>query len=420
LPTTKKAGYVFIFLIAQIIIYSLIQRLMSTHEYDFSVALDEKIPFLPHFIWIYHTLIPAIIFTCVVLIKKKSAFMTAYFSCLVATSVLFIFYVLFPSFYPRGDLSSYYQSTSVWLVEMTRMIDSANNTFPSSHVTFSWLMFLSVSNSEIVKKRSFISVVYFLWALLVSFSTIVLKQHFIFDVISGMFLALISYSFIKKLMNTKLFTYMPERGLANDAFAKTSQTMCLIKRVLGDELIKIKILDFTLEEDVEKELSSVSCSVLLYSKKDSKEEMISLNAKGKGIIDALFISAIEKFSPTYPSLSKLTIESFSILADTTGRKNKYKSSKTDAVVTADLFVDSGLREPLHFQTHSRSLATATILTVKKTIEYFINSELAMLALKRAVKDAKSRNRNDLLQKYILQMSELVKNNLYIDLMKEKE
>ena len=108
------------------------------------------------------------------------------------------FYILFPSFYPREELVG--NSTSIWLVEATRLLDHANNTFPSNHVTFSWLMYLSAKCSQLAKKWKPLSVLYFIWASLITVSTLVLKQHFIVDVLSGIVLAHLSFYIAMKFV----------------------------------------------------------------------------------------------------------------------------------------------------------------------------------------------------------------------------
>ena len=197
----SKAKYVLLFLIPHLLIYSFVQKIYQRNDYDFFTAADALIPFVPEFIWVYHTLIPVILFTTIILIKRKDCFFSSYIACLLAAGSLLIFYFLFPAYYPRGGLIEEV-TISEWLVNWTRMIDDANNTFPSSHVTFSWIMFLSVVNCDIAKKYSSLNIFYVCWAILVSISTLLLKQHFIIDVGSGIILASICYHIAKKISNS--------------------------------------------------------------------------------------------------------------------------------------------------------------------------------------------------------------------------
>ena len=120
-----------------------------------------------------------------------------------------LFYVFFPSFYPRESFVDV-STISGWLIEITRSIDGPHNTFPSGHVTFAWLLVFFVSLSQYTRKYSWIKVLYFSWATLISISTLTLKQHFVVDVLSGLALASLSYYLGRKIFvthtNKKLIT----------------------------------------------------------------------------------------------------------------------------------------------------------------------------------------------------------------------
>ena len=105
-------------------------------------------------------------------------------------------------------------SISGWLIEWTRMIDGPHNTFPSGHVTFAWLLVLFVNLSQYVKEHQWVRFVYFCWAILVSISTLTLKQHYIVDVISGFAFALLTYFLAKRIFVRK---QPPEQLITSDA-----------------------------------------------------------------------------------------------------------------------------------------------------------------------------------------------------------
>ena len=119
---------------------------------------------------------------------------------------MLLFYTFFPAFYPRDGYTD--SSLSGFLVEITRNIDGSNNTFPSTHVTFAWLMVFFIGLSNFSLKHKWIQSVYVLWAILISVSTLVLKQHFVVDVFSGIALATMCYFLGKHLVY--------ERGLVTN------------------------------------------------------------------------------------------------------------------------------------------------------------------------------------------------------------
>ena len=188
----NKAKYLFYLgILPYFILYFSIQSLITVHKFNFLTDIDTAIPFVPEFIWIYHTLFPAIILVCIFVIEKKDLYWTALLSYVSAIGILATFYVVFPSFYPRHELIV--GNWSEWLVYLTWEIDGAHNTFPSSHVTFSWLLFYFFSDSSMAAKKSWTVVALFCWAFLVTLSTLFLKQHYILDVLSGIILATCCY-----------------------------------------------------------------------------------------------------------------------------------------------------------------------------------------------------------------------------------
>jgi membrane-associated phospholipid phosphatase len=182
-----------------------IQLLLTANKYNFLISFDHIIPFVPEFVWIYHTLLPVILITMFSFVTKKKVFLSAFTAYMIASVVLSAFYISFPSFYPRENFTDS-SSISGFLVELTRAIDGANNTFPSGHVTFAWILAFFINLTQRAKKHTWIRMAYYTWAILISFSTLALKQHFIVDVLSGVLLASICYFLSKNIIFKRLQT----------------------------------------------------------------------------------------------------------------------------------------------------------------------------------------------------------------------
>ena len=195
-----KTKYVLFLFSFYFLSYFLIQSVIAS-GHNLLTSLDQLIPFIPEFIWIYHTFLPVIILTIIFTIEKKDLFWSILLACALAIITLISFYIWLPSFYPRHELLV--TNSSEWLVHITWLVDGAHNTFPSSHVTFSWLLFYFFSDSKMAAKKQWMKIVFFVWAVLISFSTLFLKQHYIFDVLSGMVLAVICHRFSKFLLFKK-------------------------------------------------------------------------------------------------------------------------------------------------------------------------------------------------------------------------
>lgn len=170
------------------VIYLVIQH-STVHEYDFTTSIDKIIPRMPEFVWIYHTLAPVVIFAHVFFMRKKRIFYTAIISFIIALVLLNSCFLLLPSEYPRSTLEP--TTMSERLLSWTYSVDAANNTFPSTHIAFAWLVFLNVCRSGFSQNKGVV-IGHGVWATLIVTSTLVLKQHNIVDVISGMGLAVLA------------------------------------------------------------------------------------------------------------------------------------------------------------------------------------------------------------------------------------
>ena len=194
-----------LFLVPHFLIYFLLQKFFAHHEHDLLTSLDKKIPLIPEFVWVYHSLLPVLVGVVVFLLKTKRNFFEVYVACLFATLCLTAFYILVPCFYPREALPND-NTVSTWLVEMTRIVDDANNVFPSSHVTFSWIVFFGVNE---LRRSKLFFFSFFIWAVMVSVSTLFLKQHYLLDVFTGMFLAYCCFYFSKNIVGWYLSSFKP-------------------------------------------------------------------------------------------------------------------------------------------------------------------------------------------------------------------
>ena len=173
-----KAKFVFLALLPYFIFYFLLQSIVVfNHSYNLTTQFDKLIPFIPEFVWIYHTIIPVFLLTTIFIIEKKSVFFVALFSSVSAYCLMLVFYTFLPAFYPREDYMA--ASLSGILVELTRMVDGANNTFPSGHVTFAWLLVLFIGITNYAKKCNWIQPLYIVWACLISAKRFVFQRMLI-------------------------------------------------------------------------------------------------------------------------------------------------------------------------------------------------------------------------------------------------
>ena len=150
---------------------------------NLKTPLDAALPVIPIFVIPYVSLQPIIYFTLIVLLLTRTRiFQSASLALIIAWFVSYGFYFFLQSEVVRPVLTG----TDV----LTRMIrdvyagDNPFNDFPSLHTALSTIIALHWFR---VDRR--LGVVVALWTALIVASTVLIKQHYLADVVSGLLLA---------------------------------------------------------------------------------------------------------------------------------------------------------------------------------------------------------------------------------------
>lgn len=179
----------------------------------------------------------------------------------------------------------------------------------------------------------------------------------------------------------------------------------LMRGLLGDNYTHLHVSRVMIEEELEKGSTSVTCEVTV----EATGESFVIAGTGQGAIDAFFHAMVERFATEYPSLRTIQFSEFTVQArlDT---KRGYAGTDSEGEVTLGLTNSEG--QVFRFTHSSRSVIGAGLITTLLGMEYFINSERAVVTMYHAIKDAKARSRADLVQRYTNDMAKLVQNTSY--------
>ena len=179
----------------------------------------------------------------------------------------------------------------------------------------------------------------------------------------------------------------------------------LMRELLGDNYTRFNVKRVQIEEDLEKKSTCISCDVT----DESVENTFVIKGHGVGLINAFFQGMVDLFATDYPSLKTIYFSSFSVQAhlDT---KRDYAGTDAEGEVTLQVANSEG--KLFRFAHVSRSVIGSAIVVTLLALEYFINSERAFISAYHALKDAKGRNRADLVQRFTNIMATLVQNTSY--------
>lgn len=179
-----------------------------------------------------------------------------------------------------------------------------------------------------------------------------------------------------------------------------------IRQICSNWWIPLEAEDFNIKELIKEKQTSIECKVQ-FGKRGKKE--INIEGNGKGAVDAFYRSIVDELSEEYSSLRDIKFKKFLIKSDI-----KSKAPGSDATVEATLRLLNARDQEFEFVSESHSMNVAAINVVLKAVEFFVNSHIAMSKTYISLKDARERNRSDLIEKYTLQMADLVKVTSYVE------
>ena len=180
-----------ILMIGQAILYWLLKQFQSNPIY-INYYLDDKIPFLVHFIYIYNLFYPFCFVAFYFLYKKDDkSYYKAIISGVMGFLICDVIFLSMPTIMYRPIIPEVDWLTNL-VVKITFLYDNPPlNCFPSIHCLFCFQVIYSYIFSKQTTKNKIIVIAI---ALLIIVSTLLVKQHFIYDVIASFLICLMTNS----------------------------------------------------------------------------------------------------------------------------------------------------------------------------------------------------------------------------------
>ena len=160
---------------------------------DLTSRIDRALPLLPGFVWIYVFcyIIPLL---ALFFIRDWHRFNLALISFAFCTGIAFIGHLTIPIAFPRAPLGHSFSEKMLRYIYVHDFQPGAQN-FPSLHVSFSWLIFLTFIRQGYNK---LVELSILIITLLVISSTVFIKQHLVIDLIGGTVLAFIVWFTVQR------------------------------------------------------------------------------------------------------------------------------------------------------------------------------------------------------------------------------
>ncbi len=183
----------------------------------------------------------------------------------------------------------------------------------------------------------------------------------------------------------------------------------VISQVLDGTELKLQIDALSMEENFKTGEMVLRCDV-----HDLRNgEKVAVNGRGVGLVDAFVKGMLESFGSTYLSLRDINFTDFTVR----GKHEPNKEGRgSEAVAEATVRAANGPGQGVLFNSTSPSITRASLTTVLRGIEFFMNSERAFVSLHKARQRARQDKRPDSEQRYTQQLSILVQLNDYTEVL----
>lgn len=183
----------------------------------------------------------------------------------------------------------------------------------------------------------------------------------------------------------------------------------IFKRRLGKGVINLTPLSIVVSEDFSGNLSNVSFSFERES--DDKKRLYQFKSiPSRGFVDAVYIASHKTFVEEFRSLRNLSLVDINVkplFAKSLG------SSKTDAPTDVIFRLEVSGYGMSEFSSRSSSIVRAGFTSMLEAFQFYINCDKTFKKLKDIFEDASSRNRADIVQETLSDLTSLTRVNTYV-------
>lgn len=189
-----KHAWILSYLLIYLGWFAYLEKTVTSRFHVVHMAVDDYIPFIEYFI------VPYLLWFLYVAVAVVYFFFTNVSDYYKLCCVLFVGMTLFlviSTVYPNGHYlrPSVFKNDSIFttLVQWLYSADTSTNLFPSIHVYNSLAVHMAVSRSVKLRRYKWIQAGSGLLMISIVLSTMFLKQHSVFDVITAFLLAAVMY-----------------------------------------------------------------------------------------------------------------------------------------------------------------------------------------------------------------------------------
>lgn len=193
---------------AYLAVFELLEHRVPGRMHVIESTLDLKIPFIeyfiiPYFLWFLYIAAGVVYF----LFREEESYKRLMYLFMIGMTVFILVSMIYPNGLTLRPMHFERDNIFVDLTKFLYTIDTATNVFPSIHVFNSLTLHCVVAKSPGLKGKKTVQGVSFLLCGSIILSTMFLKQHSVFDVISGMALFCVAYAVVYHDIRERIFVH---------------------------------------------------------------------------------------------------------------------------------------------------------------------------------------------------------------------
>ena len=182
----------------------------------------------------------------------------------------------------------------------------------------------------------------------------------------------------------------------------------LFDKVLKSKKVKLEPCTISATETWQSDFTCVQLSYKI--DKDETDEVVKgKEDKAKGFVDGIFKACYKNFKKEFPSLNNIKLHDYQVKPNI---NKKTKSVGSDAKVQVSIMMEVGDYGIAEFSSVSRSILHSSFAAVLEVFEFYMNCEKTFHRIQVILSDAQSRNRGDIVQSCVSDLSRLTEVNTY--------
>ena len=192
-----RHGWILSYLLIYLMWFAYLEQTVTRRFHVIHMAVDDYIPFvevfiIPYLLWFGYVAAAVAYF----FFKDVQDYYKLCIFLFVGMTVFLVISTIYPNGHYLRPRVFERDNIFISMVKGLYMIDTPTNLFPSIHVYNSIGIHLAVMHSEKLKERKWVRRGSFIMMLLIIASTMFLKQHSVFDVVTGCVMALVMYTLV--------------------------------------------------------------------------------------------------------------------------------------------------------------------------------------------------------------------------------